>query len=209
LVNEIGERSLEEVERDARERWFQAAGDFGAPVDVRRMEQLLLFLYSGLLDVNAGASSDGTTALGLACVYGHTEAAVWLLAQGAELNRFSGRDARQRPLWHAALNGHLDIVLALIANGARVNERLSAGPGEGEGKGEGKGARLITALHAAADQGHAAVVRALLEAGADASIRNADGQTAAELAAAASAAADEKSACAAEFKEFKAGRGTL
>jgi hypothetical protein len=74
---------------------------------------------------------------------------------------------------HAAGLGHAQAVGALIAGGAKVNESTNFY------------ADHPTALHTAACFGHSPLVRLLLESGADASVRNVKGQTAAEVAAAA------------------------
>ena len=75
-----------------------------------------------------------------------------------------------RPLSWAALAGHVEVVKALLAAGASVNQ-----------------ARTVdgtTPLHAAAATGHAEVVAVLLEAGADVDAKCDDGATALHVACA-------------------------
>jgi len=73
----------------------------------------------------------------------------------------------EAPLFWSAATGTLDAARVLVGHGAVVNAR--------DGKGN-------TALHGAADGGHAEVVAFLLLAKADPAIRNAAGLSAAALA---------------------------
>jgi hypothetical protein len=90
--------------------------------------------------------------------------------------------------YRAAQYGHAGAVSVLIAGGAKLNQMTTADvPG------------LIlypTSLHAASGSGHAEVVKVLLEAGADASIRSKHGKTAEECAD------ENKAAVLAAFKAF-------
>lgn len=72
---------------------------------------------------------------------------IWIALEGEEL-------VGLRPLHVAARAGEPDVVAALVAGGARVDQRISGGGG-------------ATALHLAAARGDGAVVEALLQAGAD------------------------------------------
>ena len=67
------------------------------------------------------------------------------------------------PLHYASREGHLDCVTFLIKQGARVDQSTSSGN--------------ATALHRAAYTGQVKVVKALLAAGADALLRDADNET--------------------------------
>lgn len=120
----------------------------------------------------------GNTALMVAMSYGHTAAAAALLGGGAAI------DARDRagntPLHVAAQQGDLAIVNALLARGADPNVRTprssfpAAGRGGG-GVGRGGGAGEQTPLMLAARNDRAEVMRALVAAGANPSLRAQDG----------------------------------
>ena len=104
-------------------------------------------------DVNA-SNEDGDTALILACNRGHVEVARMLLA------------ARRRArIWRttASINGHVNVVRALLATGAHVDATNDGG---------------CTALICASNHGHVEVVRALLAAGAGVDAAKNDGWTA-------------------------------
>jgi hypothetical protein len=136
--------------------------------DVKTLERLFTE-HKGKLDVNA-TGGDGRTALGFAANYGHASAVAFLLLHGADVNKYNN-NPKERPLWWAACIGHAKAVDALIAGGAKVNEDAKFD------------AYRPTALHIAVYHGHAAVVRLLLENGADANVSNVDGETVAALAA--------------------------
>lgn len=120
----------------------------------------------------------GKTALYWAVERGYGDVVGLLLERHADPNVKS--DAGLTPLIEAAKNGRLDIVKPLIAHNAAVDAR------EGDdilpGTLDTSGAAAMTALMFAAVGGHSDVVRALLDAGADVSIRNNNGQTALEEA---------------------------
>jgi ankyrin repeat protein len=182
-----------DVDPAVLDAWFAAAGKpDGRRVsksDAKTLERLL-DEHKGALDVNACDARDRgvgkRTALGYAVDHDHASAVALLLRRGADAGRH-GADRAGRPLFLAAHYGHADVVRALLAGGARVNEVT------------GQGA-LPTALHFAAVKGNAAVVRALLEAGADARVRSRAGATAAELAA-----SEKRTEAVAVFAEFAAG----
>lgn len=86
----------------------------------------------------------------------------FLVAQGADVN---ADPYRGTPLAWAAVRGHHEVVGCLLDHGADVNLRGTfGGPQHGEG---------IVALHLAAQQGDAAMVRHLLERGADPTVADA------------------------------------
>lgn len=170
------------LSRATWKRWFGAAGRFGS-CDPKAGERLLEE-HKGKLDINA-FDELGNTALQYAVTYGHADAVAMLLRRGASVNALD-RDSRNCPLW-LAINNQNDasVLTRLIGAGARVNELTDASPG------------CPTALHLAARDGFAGAVRVLLEAGADATVRNVDGKTPAELAA-----DRQQDSAVAVFKEF-------
>jgi hypothetical protein len=165
--------------------WFKAAGRDHATPDVKLLERLL-DEHTGKLDVNA-TGADGLSALGFAAYNGHADVVEFLLKRGADVNKFSSKEPAMRPLWVAASNGHAKAVSALLAGGAKINEFTD------------HSRDWPTALHAAAYCDQAAMVRLLLERGADAGFRNKAGQTAADLAV-----KEEQDEVVAVFKEFAA-----
>jgi ankyrin repeat protein len=112
-------------------------------------------------------ASDGFTALGLACFFGHADAAALLLARGADPNRASDNDMRVAPLHSAAAGGHRPIVRMLLDRGA---DPLAAQEGG------------FTALHSAAQNGDAPLVELLLAHGAQPNALTDDGKTPRDLA---------------------------
>jgi ankyrin repeat protein len=115
-------------------------------------------------------SVDGYQALGLACYFGHADAAALLLDRGAAHDQPSRNAMAVMPLHSAASGRHADIAQLLIDRGADVAARSNGD---------------FTALHSAAQNGDAELVRILLAAGADAGASMRDGRTPADLAAAA------------------------
>jgi ankyrin repeat domain-containing protein 17 len=100
----------------------------------------------------AGAANDlGITALHLAAVNGNAAIAARLITAGADPGARS--EAGVTPLMEAARAGSLEVARLLIARGADVNVHE---PGRGQ-----------TALMWAVSRRHPAIVRALLEAGAN------------------------------------------
>lgn len=133
-----------------------------------------------LLEHNADVNSQGEagTPLFQALVAGQADAAFWLLDQGVNVNyqHPNGETA----LHIAAYVGNADLVSALIGQQAQINATTTTGPtdtipGSPPVMGE-------TPLHLAAAYGHMHVVRTLLAAGADPSIRDITGATAAHWA---------------------------
>jgi len=114
---------------------------------------------------------DGFTPLQLACYFGRTDVALWLMDHGADVRAVSGNTMRLQPI-HAAAAGSGDrvaLATALLAKGADANARQAGGS---------------TALHTAADNGDVALARLLLSRGADAGAKTDDGRTPADVAAA-------------------------
>jgi hypothetical protein len=115
-----------------------------------------------------GRSGDGWSALHLAGFFGRTEAARWLLDQGADIEAISSGPEANRPL-HAALAGAGDpaFVALLVQRGADVRAT---------------GASAITPLHIAASRGSDHFVDLLVAQGALAHATMADGREPADLA---------------------------
>lgn len=133
--------------------------------------------------LRAGADPDstlpsGNTALMVAMSYGHTGAAMALLEGGAAIN---ARDrAGNTPLHLAAQQGDLVLVQALLAKRADANARTpkSSAPVGGRGGGGGFGRAVAgeqTPLMLAARNDREEVMRALIAAGADPSLKAQDG----------------------------------
>ena len=113
-------------------------------------------------DLDAGTSNDGQTALMRAALHGHDKIVSDLLEAGADstLANAGGTTA----LHLAALGGHTHALKALLASEVNVNALC-----EPNGK---------TPLMLAAEGGHERAVMLLLKAGADATIRTQQGETA-------------------------------
>ncbi|XP_057183304.1 ankyrin repeat and SAM domain-containing protein 6-like isoform X2 [Triplophysa rosa] len=134
-------------------------------------EQLVRFL------LRKGASVDrrnhyGWTPLMQATRFGHLNVAHILLENGADINARNRMGASV--LTMAARGGHAHVAKLLLENGALVDDfdHLSAAEGNGNANNNvrsdnGKTFLEITSLLAAAQHGHEAAVRLLLEWGAD------------------------------------------
>jgi ankyrin repeat protein len=116
-------------------------------------------------------SADGFQPLGLACFFGQTAVAEFLIREaGADVHVASKNQMRVQPIHAAAARRQAGLIRLLLARGADPNARQHLG---------------YTALHAAAQNGDLATVDALIAGGADPSIANDEGKTAADFAAAA------------------------
>jgi len=116
--------------------------------------------------VNAYAE-DGFHPLGLACFFGHFEAAEYLVRAGASVNSPSHNELKAAPIQSAAAGGHVKIVRMLIKNNADPNAREQAG---------------CTPLHAAAQNGDEEMIRILLFGGADMTLTSNEGKTPLDVA---------------------------
>jgi uncharacterized protein len=152
------------LDRGARPSFFEACA-LGLEADVRRE-----------LHENPSAARqvahDGWTPLHLAAFFGHPETVEALLDAGADVLAVSR-------------NGEGNLAINAAAAGPRTERRaaivrllISRGsPVDGRGSPSGH-----TPLHEAAFNGDVALVRLLLESGADRRLRSGDGQTALEIA---------------------------
>jgi len=113
-------------------------------------------------------SDDGFQPLGLACFFGHLDAADYLVRAGANVNSASNNEQGFTPLHSAVAGRHIPIMKMLLKNGANPNVR------DGSGN---------TPLHTAAFNGDLESIQALILGGADLKIRNANGKIPFDLAA--------------------------
>jgi uncharacterized protein len=116
--------------------------------------------------VNACAD-DGFHPLGLACFFGHLEAADYLVRAGASINTPSNNELHATPLHSAVAGGHASIVKMLLKNGAQPNVRERGG---------------FTPLHTAAANGDVESIQLLILAGADLHLRSEDEKLSLDLA---------------------------
>ena len=106
-------------------------------------------------------SKDGFTPLQLACFFNQEAIALWLIAQGADVQAVAQNDLHIQPLHAVVTNGNLTIVRALLTQGADVNARQQ---------------NAFTPLHTAAAAGNVALVELLLAHGADKTAQDGDGR---------------------------------
>jgi ankyrin repeat protein len=154
------ERARELLGEDASLTVFEAAA-FG------RVARLATILADDASQATA-FSDDGFTALHLAVFGGQEAAARLLISHGADVNAMARNEAvRVPPLGTAAFVRSPLLARLLLDAGAAV-----------DGRGEGG----FTALHAAAQNGDEALVRLLLDRGADPAAAANDGRRPADLA---------------------------
>jgi uncharacterized protein len=155
-----GERARKFLRPDEELSVFEAAA-FGR---VDRLRELLATNPSAA----TGFSDDGFTPLHLAVFAGQEETAQVLIEHGADVNVCStGPVAQVPPLGTAAFARSVQLARLLLDAGAAVN-------------GQGKGG--FTALHTAAQNGDADLVRELLDRGADPTLSTTAGKTPIDLA---------------------------
>ena len=152
------------LDRGARPSFFEACA-LGLHADVRRELQRDPSVVRQL-------AHDGWTPLHLAAFFGHPTTVEALLDAGADVLAVSRNGEGNLPINAAAAGPRADrrpaIVRLLISRSAPV-----------DGRGSPSG---HTPLHEAAFNGDVALVRLLLESGADRGLRSGEGQTALEIA---------------------------
>ncbi len=102
-------------------------------------------------------AEDGYQALGLACYFGHSDTAEFLIKAGAAINSYSSNSLHATPLQSATAARRLNIVKLLLGNAADPNCRDSASR---------------TPLHTAAYNGDMDIIRALIFSGSDLEARD-------------------------------------
>lgn len=112
-------------------------------------------------------AEDGFQPLGLACFFGHLEAAEYLVRAGASINMPANNELRVTPLHSAAAGQHAPVVKMLLKNGAIPNVRDRNG---------------YTPLHTAAANGDIESIQLLILAGSDIHIRANDDKLPVQLA---------------------------
>jgi uncharacterized protein len=112
-------------------------------------------------------SSDGFTALGIACFFGHEEVARYLILKGADVNLPSENGYQVYPIHSAVAGNFVSISKMLIENGANVNVVQTLG---------------VTPLHSAAQNGSIEIIIYLLEKGANVEARMEGGKLPTDLA---------------------------
>jgi ankyrin repeat protein len=112
-------------------------------------------------------SPDGFTPLHLAGFFSQPEAVAELLRSGADADAVATNGSRLAVINSAAASRNSGIVKLILAAGANPNTQQHGG---------------YTALHAAAQHNDREMIGALLDAGADPSIRTDEGKLAAEMA---------------------------
>jgi ankyrin repeat protein len=127
----------------------------------------LIRLLARRPDLVNAVADDGFQPLGLACFFGHLEAADYLVRAGASVNVPSNNELQATPLYSAAAGGHAAIVQMLLKSGAQPNVRERSG---------------LTPLHAAASSGDVESIQLLILAGADLHLRSDDGKLPLHLA---------------------------
>ncbi len=128
----------------------------------RAFRVLRSFLAIPGVDVDVTNAAD-ETALMFAALHGHIEIATLLIEKGAQVNR-----PRWTPLHYAATGGHRALARLLLEEHAYI---------------DAESPNRTTPLMMSVRHGHQALTRELLEAGADPTVRNDAGLSAADYAA--------------------------
>jgi ankyrin repeat protein len=150
---------------------------------LRRRPKFASILLKGGADPNRPSS--GYPPVYGAVSYNQPGILAGLIQAGADVNRTHPRDASA--LIYACLYGNADIVKALIAAGANVNQA-------GKPIAMQRATAKMTPLMVAAMWGHAAIVKLLLAAGADVGAKDGKGHTALDWARSKKGKGNEQSA---------------
>jgi ankyrin repeat protein len=137
-------------------------------------------LLDGGADI-AAATREGETPLMAAARAGSAEAVALLVERGADVNAVESLQEQSALMW-AAAEGHLDVVDVLLDNGANPNLKARASELTTRSTRTDYPSGGFTAAMWAVRNGDEAIVRRLVEGGADLNITNADGATAMMLA---------------------------
>ena len=132
-----------------------------------KFEEVSLLVYKNPSVVHL-QDNFGFTPLGLACFFAHEEIAKFLVLKAADVNIASKNGYNVFPIHSAALANNFNITQMLLQAGAYPNVCQKNG---------------ITALHTAAQLGNIEMIIALLEHGADITLKNDEGKRPADLAA--------------------------
>ena len=149
-----------------------AARTLGTACKEGNLTKIKRFIFKGA-NINHRVPSSKHFPLGTATHFGHLDIVKYLLKKGARINARTKND--WTPLYIAAQKGHTEIVKHLLKKGALVNPRAFAV----NEYAAVYGATGSTPLHAASKY---AIVKALLEAGANPNIKDANGNTPADCA---------------------------
>ncbi len=131
-----------------------------------KINQIARHLARDPLLVNAYAC-DGFQPLGLACLFGRYETAVYLIKAGAVVNSPSHNSLKAAPIHSAATGGRQNVIMLLLNYDANPNTK------------DGNG---LTPLHVAAQNGNTVIIRSLLFNGADLTVRTHQGKLPLDLA---------------------------
>ena len=86
-----------------------------------------LLVERGGANVNAARTDDGTTALMIACQFGHLEIARFLIERGNAVVNTASTDSGHTALMCASEMGHDEVVTLLLQHGADKRARNHAG----------------------------------------------------------------------------------
>lgn len=112
-------------------------------------------------------AADGFTPLGLACFFGHTALAEYLITQGATVDLAANNSFKVRPLHSAVASNQIEIVRLLLTHDADPNAAQMQG---------------VRPLHSAAHNGFLEVLDLLLAHQADKDVQTDDGKTPLDMA---------------------------
>ncbi len=145
--------------------------ELGAPVDIFEasavglVDRIALLIVEDAARVSAYAQ-DGFYPLGLACFFGHLDAARALIAAGADVHATARNPFKVQPVHAAAASRNLDILQAVLEAGADPNVPQQQG---------------FVPLHEAASKGNRAMAELLVRHGANPRLANEAGRSSIDL----------------------------